>query len=236
MESNRIINHCLLNLNILLFIIGCLGYLCPISAQQNVIDSTTNVRIKILTYNVGFTGTFNRSINGESAWRTGDSKDATGFINTFQYMYFSPKKTIGYGIQLYGYTRNKKHFIDDNYLKERINIIYIAPQFAYLKRETAFKHCFGIVGGGIGYLNYSSKEKLITGKNCKAQSSNVGIHANLGYEYLFAKDWGARLEVGCLFSPINLHYNNIPEDFPFKARNKFGLCLMNIQIGISSHF
>lgn len=235
MESHRIIYNNLFILNILLLFTGCLGYSCPIHAQKIFVDSVPNIKTKVLTYNIGFTGTFNRSANGESAWETRDSKDATGFINTLQYMCFSSKRAIGYGIQLYGYARSKKHYIDNDYLKEQINIIYIAPQLAYLKRETTFKHCFATIGGGIGYLNYSSKEKLITGKNCKAQSSNFGIHANFGYEYLFAKNWGARLEVGCLFSPINLHYNNVSEVSPFKPRNKFGLCMMNIQIGISSH-
>ena len=105
----------------------------------------------------------------------------------------------------------------------------------YLKRKVAFKHCYTTFGGGIGYVYYDSKEKLPSGKNCKAKSSSFGIHANMGYEYQFAKYWGARIEVGCLYSPINLHYNDVPEGFSFKPRNKFDLCMMNIQIGISSY-
>ncbi len=97
--------------------------------------------------------------------------------------------------------------MDNDYLKERINISYIAPQFMYLKRKTAFKQCFTTIGGGIGYVYYDSKEKLPSGKNCKAKSSSLGVHANIGYEYQFAKYWGARVEVGCLYSPIKQEYS-----------------------------
>lgn len=234
MEYDRVINYKTAVLRILLFFAGCFGYLYPMCAQV-LADSIPNEKIRVFTYNIGFTGTFNRSTNGESAWQTGDSKDAVGFVNALQYMYFPSKKNIGYGIHLYNYTRNKKHSIDNDYLKERINISYIAPQIMYLKRKVAFKHCYTTFGGGIGYVYYDSKEKLPSGKNCKAKSSSFGIHANMGYEYQFAKYWGARIEVGCLYSPINLHYNDVPEGFSFKPRNKFDLCMMNIQIGISSY-
>lgn len=235
MEGYRIIYNKLSILNILLLFTGCLGYSYPVHAQKIFIDSVPNIKTKMLTYNIGFTGNFNRSPNGESAWKTGDNKDAIGFINTLQYMLFSSKSTLGYGVQLYSYARNKNHYIENYNSKEKISIIYIAPQLAYLKRETAFKHCFSIIGGGIGYLNYSSKRKIITEKDCKAHSSSIGLHTNIGYEYLFVKGWGIRLQIDCLFSPINLHYSSIPKELSFNPRNKFGLCLMNIQIGISSH-
>ena len=100
MEYDRVINYKTAVLRILLFFAGCFGYLYPMCAQV-LADSIPNEKIRVFTYNIGFTGTFNRSTNGESAWQTGDSKDAVGFVNALQYMYFPSKKNIGYGIDQY---------------------------------------------------------------------------------------------------------------------------------------
>lgn len=206
----------------------------PLSAQNIFLGKDApKTSLSIFTYNIGYATCMDGVDHGESAWKSGDNEYPTGLTNTLKYMRYSSKNAFGYGIKAYDYLHKKKHHpADDKIMKEKINLLYVAPQLGYLKRHTAFKRVYGVVEGGAGYVHYSSSMESLD-----AKCSSVGFNIGLACEYMFAKEWGIRLGVDCLYSPINPDYNaQAAINSTFAPRGKFGMALMNVELGVSTHF
>lgn len=233
MGNHRKISERMLERYTLLVVAMCFCGFPVLKAQDIYVDTVTNIKTTIFTYSFGISGC--ASDNGASAWKNGSNP--VGIVNTLQFMRYSSSNNLGYGAQLLGYTESKTYNkkTPDEKMKERVRIIYIAPQVAYLKRTVAFDNCFGVMGGGVGYLSYQSKSNLPGNESNKATCSSVGLNAFIGLEYTFAKHWGIRFEVNALYTPLNLKYEKEPELAILEPRSKFSLFMLNTQIGISCH-
>lgn len=202
----------------------------PLKAQKiYATDTETGEKTFVLTYGWGITGY--ASSHGISAWDV-DGKDG-GVANLLKAMCYSSSSEVGYGGLLYGNTHSQRFQAEG--VKERVNLIYVAPQVSYLKRATMFPSCFSTMGGGVGYLHYRSKTALSAHPDdIKVSASSAGVNGFIGFEYTFARHWGISLEVDALYSPVKLGKGG-REPIPFKPRGKFGLFLLTTQIGLSCH-
>lgn len=181
-----------------------------------------------LTYSWGFTGY--ASSCGASAWET-DGKGG-GVANTLKLMYHSSANSVDCGLLFYG-NRHSQRFRAEK-MKERVGLTYVAPQVAYRKPALA-SSCFATVGGGVGYMNYQSKNTFPEKSKFKLSAHGVGINGFVGLEYKFAYHWSIGIEVDALYSPLNPGKCN-NEGVPFRQRGKFGLFALTTLLGISSHF
>ena len=192
-------------------------------------DAEPTARSVVLTYSWGIAGY--ASSHGISAWDV-DGKGG-GVANTLRLMTYSSSNSVGYGLLLYD-DMHSQRFRDEG-VKEKVNLLYVAPQASYLKRTTLFPSCFGTMGGGAGYVHYQSKSTFSGHPDVKTSASSVGLNAFLNLEYTFARHWGVCLEVNALYSPLTP--SEVQADFiPWKQRDKFGLFVLTTQLGISCHF
>lgn len=179
---------------------------------------------------------FGGSQLGSSAWKEIDDKKNAGLTYALRWSHCSNKNAIGYGLYAMGYTDHKKHHPTNiSSIKENVSIIYIAPQISYIKKETAFPNGFGMIDFGIGYLHYNSESKLPESKTYQAQYNGIALNTDISYEYSFHKNWGAKLEIGTIFSPIKPKTDDSAKDLPIQPRNKINLFLLSMQIGISRY-
>lgn len=214
--------------------IGLLIYSCHSLAQPLPLadDNAQNKRITILHANVGYSPS--ASQRGESAWQDADYKNSSGVSYSCQIMSYSQKKVIGYGLYFFDFAHSKRHNFSGNSIqgKEKTGVIYIAPQVSYIKRETAFPNCFGLIDFGIGYLRYTSDTQFEQYNAYKTDYSGIGINLSIGYEYAFATHWGARLQVGALYSPIKPSEEALPNS-ALQPRTKINLFMPSMHLGIS---
>lgn len=202
--------------------------LSPLKAQKiYVTDGMSTVKTSVLTYGLGIAGY--GSSHGISAWDT-DGKEE-GVSNALRQMFYSSSRDVGYGWLLYG-AMHSQRFREEG-AQERVRMLYAAPQASYLKRATLFPKCFGILGGGGGYVHYWSKSALSDGTGVKMSASGAGINGFISLEYTFARHWGVCLEVNALYSFLN--FGDAAREVPFRHRDKPGLFVLTTQIGISCH-
>lgn len=231
--DTRQINHKFYKQIILLM--GLFVCSCSIWAQSPLPlneDSLPSKRFFILHANIGYTP--NASEHGESAWQEAQNKNSCGISYTCRLMTYSPKKIIGYGLYSYNYIHNKHHDFEV-YANEKTRINYIAPQISYIKRATAFPNCFGLIDFGIGYVHYISDTRFEENRSFKVNRSGIGMNLDIGYEYAFAKHWGAKIEIGTIYTPIKFHSDQKPPYSSIQLRNKMNLFLVYMQLGISHY-
>lgn len=204
--------------------------LFPLKAQKiYATDAETGEKTFVLNYAWGIAGY--ASSHGISAWNV-DGKGG-GVANQLKAMCYSSSSEVGYGGLFYGNAHSQRFRAEG--VKERVRLIYVAPQVSWLKRTTMFPSCFGTMGGGAGYLHYQSKTALSGNPDdIRISSSGVGVNGFIAIEYTFARHWGISLEVDALYSPVKLGKGG-REPVPFKPRGKFGLFLLTTQIGLSCH-
>lgn len=201
----------------------------PLKAQKiYTTDKEQGTKTWVSTYGWGITGY--ASSHGISAWNV-DGKGG-GVANLLKMMHYSSAGDVGFGLLLYG-NKHSQRFKPEG-MKERVNLIYVAPQASFLRRATMFSSCFGTMGGGVGYVYYQSKNALPDSPDIKLSSSGVGFNGFVSLEYTFAPHWGICLEVDALYSPVNLGKDGT-EVMPFKPRDKFGLFLLTTLVGVSCH-
>ncbi|WP_042371292.1 hypothetical protein [Bacteroides neonati] len=234
MDNCRIteyISHCKQVISFL----GLLTYSCYILAQPLPFseDSTAKKQILILHAGIGFSPS--ASNKGESIWEDADNKSTSGLSYSFRLMSYSQKKVIGYGVYFYDFTHHKNHYLSNQLIqaKENTRITYVAPQISFIKRETAFANCFGLIDFGIGYLRYISDTQFKLSDAYKAEYSGICINLNIGYEYAFAKYWGAKIEAGAIYAPIKPRNKYSSLNNTLQSRSRINLFLPSLQIGLS---
>lgn len=220
---------------ILVFFVGLVFCYCSIYAQPGFLCTDSLSRPTLIFHaNIGFG--VSPSKLGESAWNGVDNKDESGITCALRLTRCLDKLPLGYGIYVFGYTDHKKFQLPEvPLLKEKVQIEYIAPQLSYIRKKTAFPNCFGIIGLGVGYMHYRSRTVLSENVSYETRWSGVGINADIGYEYAFLEHWGAKLEIGSIFSPIRPMRESAPEHLLLQPRSKINLFLIYAQIGISCY-
>lgn len=219
----------------IIILIGLLLGYCTVHAQPAFLRTDTlGHSTTIFHANMGYG--FGASKLGSSAWKGIDDTGNVGLTYALRWTHCSNKNSLGYGMYALGYTDNKKHHpTKETTLKEKTYITYIAPQISYIKKETAFPNGFGLIDFGIGYLHYSSESKLPEGGTYQVQYNGIALNAGISYEYPFHKNWGAKLEIGSIFSPIRPKSHSTISNLPLQPRDKINLFLIFMQIGISHY-
>lgn len=218
-------------------LLGLLLCHCVVQAQPEFLRNDSLPRSTTI-FHANFGYGVSPSKLGESAWEGIDNKNNSGMTYTLRFTRCSNWSPIGYGIYAFGFTDHKKHqFSETPLLKENLQIVYVAPQFSYIKKETAFLNGFGLIEFGVGYLNYISDTKLPENGNYQTRYNGIGFNADIGYEYVFHRNWGAKLEIGGLFSPIRPRTYSAIENLPMQMqpRTKINLFLVFLQVGISCY-
>lgn len=173
---------------------------------------------------------------GDSAWEGIDNTNNSGWAYALRWTRCSNKNSLGYGLYVLGYSDNKKfHLPEIPLVNEKTQITYVAPQISYIKKETSFPNVFGLLDFGIGYLHYTSNTPLPSGGSYHTKYNGIGLNLDLGVEYAFHKNWGAKLEIGGLYTPIRPKANLKNETLPLQPRNKINLFMAFLQVGISTY-
>lgn len=209
----------------------CIAHAQPAFLRTDSLSYATTIFHANIGYGISL------SKGGESAWMGVDDKNNAGMTYALRLTRCFNQKSIGYGVYVFGYSDRKKHqFSEIPQLKENLRMFYLAPQLSYIKKETAFLNGFGLLGFGVGYLHYMSDTKLQERGNYKTRYDGIGFNVDIGYEYAFHRNWGAKLEVGGIYSPIRPKVDATIENLPVQPRSKINLFLMYLQVGISHYF
>ncbi|MBC8591880.1 hypothetical protein H8744_01220 [Oscillospiraceae bacterium N12] len=218
----------------ILVLFGLMFSCVSLRAQISLLNADEKSKLTILHANIGYG--VSTTQQGESVWDEVDNSDNSGITYTLRWTQCLLKSSIAYGMYAFGYNDNQRNRIPGvTAFREKKQIVYVAPQVSYLKKRTAFPNVFGLIDFGVGYLHYQSNSKLLENRTYKADYNGIGINANLGCEYAFAKRWGAKLEVGCLFSPIRPKSDSVIDDLALQPRKRMNLFMLFMQIGISTY-
>jgi hypothetical protein len=185
-----------------------------LTCQQSVAQESNSLDYDktyyIIDYTIGVVGY--TSDNGVSAWDVNGKKG--GWSDNIRFMVCPSKKDISYGLLLNNNNSTKKFSTEG--VKEKTNIVYAAPQVAYLKRNTSFSGCYGLIGGGVGYTYYRSNNKLTGGESFNITDSSVG----------------AQIEANVFYSPLTPSYKNVTV-YPMQARGNSSAFAITTQIGVA---
>ncbi len=206
--------------------IAAIAFLCPrISAQESVVLNNDKTHF-IIGYSVGGVGYTSKK--GISAWDVKGKK--SGWSDNIRFMVCPKGKSISYGLLLNDNNSSKKYKTEG--VKEKNDIVYAAPQVAYMKGKSGFPGNYGLIGAGVGYAHYRSRNKIAEGNNLNIKDSTVGMNIFAQYGIsLFSKRCGAVLDANILYTPLNPSYKNAAA-LPMQARGKFSSVSMAAQIGI----
>jgi hypothetical protein len=201
-----------------------------LTCQQSVAQESNSLDYDktyyIIDYTIGVVGY--TSDNGVSAWDVNGKKG--GWSDNIRFMVCPSKKDIAYGLLLNNNNSTKKFSTEG--VKEKTNIVYAAPQVAYLKRNTSFSGCYGLIGGGVGYTYYRSNNKLTGGESFNITDSSVGANAFVAYGIMISKHLGAQIEANVFYSPLTPSYKNVTV-YPMQARGNSSAFAITTQIGVA---
>lgn len=211
----------------------CLTFSMNLSAQPSFLQPDSIAKHTLLIqlgigYGVGAVD------EKDSMWKGVETRNDIGLSWTLNTLYCSNNSDFAYGAYYWDYRDfGKTHKLEGCTLKEKTNVHYIGPQVAYVKKQTAFDKGFGLIGLGLGYLRYASKNSAPELPSCHAHYNGVGIHASLAYHYAWAEHWGAGMEILGLYSPVRLHIDGGEPPLPLQPRKHINLFMLSMQIGIS---
>lgn len=215
---------------------GLLLYCCVVIQAQPAFlrPDSLNRPARIFHANLGYG--VSPSKLGTSAWKDVDNTNNMGLSYALRWIRCFHKNSMGYGLYLWGYQDHGEHsLLQKSSLNERVGIIYVAPQFTYLRKETAFPNVFGLINLGMGYLSYINNSDFEGGNTYRTQCNSFGINIDIGCEYAFHRNWGVKLEVGGIFSPIRPKINSSNEYYPLQPRKRINLFMAFLQLGISTY-